>query len=84
MFTAAVRVRTPTERQELLVKVMQKGLAFDWLVVDGHCYLYLLPVSERVLFINIILPVPPFQQFMIVFLAGCEIYSTAKHLKPSL
>ena len=40
MFTAAVRVRTPTERQELLVEVMQKGLAFDWLVVDGHCYLY--------------------------------------------
>jgi len=45
MFTAAIRVRTPTERQELLVEMMQKGLAFNWLVMNWHCYLY--PLSAK-------------------------------------
>jgi len=40
MLTAAIRVRTPIKRQELLVEVMQKGLAFNWLIVNGHCYLF--------------------------------------------
>ena len=34
MLTAAVRVRTPIKRQELLAEVMQKGLTFDWLIIN--------------------------------------------------
>ncbi len=32
MLTAAIRACTPIKRQELLVEVMQKGLAFNWLI----------------------------------------------------